>query len=86
MSSRALINSLPIPSVDADFFAADAREIYRHADEPIFLFLIVAGKVGDDLVASRLRSTVAAAWKQPRYFNFTNNKTKIAHTPTVTGN
>ncbi len=30
MSGRALINSLPISSVDTDFFATDASELYRH--------------------------------------------------------
>ncbi len=44
MSSLALINSLPIPPVEADFLAADARKLYRHADELIFLFLIVGGE------------------------------------------
>jgi hypothetical protein len=44
MSSLALIHSLPIPSGDVDFFAADASELYRHAKEPIFLFLIVCGE------------------------------------------
>jgi len=44
VGSLALFNSRPIPSVDADFFAADARELYRHANEPIFLFLIVGGE------------------------------------------
>jgi hypothetical protein len=44
MSSRALIHSLPILSGDVDIFAADARELYRHAEEPIFLFLIVSGE------------------------------------------
>jgi hypothetical protein len=27
-----------------------------------------------------------AGKSETRYFNFTNNKTKMAHTPTVTGN
>ena len=44
MSSRALINSLSLPSTYADFFAADARELYRHANEPIFLLLIIGGE------------------------------------------
>ena len=44
MRSRALINSLPIPTGDVDFFATDARELYGHAEEPIFLFLIVSGE------------------------------------------
>ena len=44
MGSVALINSLPIPSVEADFLAADACELYRHAKEPILLFLIVGGE------------------------------------------
>jgi hypothetical protein len=44
MSRRALINSLPIFSVDADFFAADASEFYRHAKEPIFLLPIIGGE------------------------------------------
>jgi hypothetical protein len=41
MSSLALMNSLPVRSDDADFFAADARKFYRHADQPIFLLLLV---------------------------------------------
>lgn len=44
MSSLALIHSLPIPSRDVDFFAADASELYRHAKEAIFLLLIVSGE------------------------------------------
>ena len=44
MSSRALISSLSIPSVYADFFAADASELYRHANEPTFLLLIIGGE------------------------------------------
>jgi hypothetical protein len=44
MSSRASINSLSIPSVYADFFAADASELYRHANEPTFLLLIIDGE------------------------------------------
>ena len=44
MSSLALIHSLPIPSGDVDIFAADASELYRHAKEPKFLFLIVSGE------------------------------------------
>ena len=40
----ALIHSLPIPSVHTDFSTADARELYRHANKPIFLFLIVGGE------------------------------------------
>jgi hypothetical protein len=42
--SAALIHSLPIPSVDVKFFPADARELYCHAEEPIFLFLIFGGE------------------------------------------
>jgi hypothetical protein len=44
MGSLALINGLPIPPMDADFLATDASELYRHANEPIFLFLIVGGE------------------------------------------
>ncbi len=44
MGSLVLIHGLPIPSVDADFLAADARELYRHPNEPIFLLLIVGGE------------------------------------------
>jgi len=40
MSRLALMNSLPVRSDDADFFAADARKFYRHADQPIFLLLL----------------------------------------------
>ena len=44
MSSLALINSLPVRPDDSDFLAEDARELYRHADQPIFLLLIVGGE------------------------------------------
>jgi hypothetical protein len=37
-----LINSLPVRSNDADFFAADASKLYRQSNETIFLFLIIA--------------------------------------------
>jgi len=30
--------------MEADFFATDACELYRHPDEPIFFFLIVGGE------------------------------------------
>jgi len=33
-----------VRSDDADFFAADARKFYRHADQPIFLLLLVSGE------------------------------------------
>jgi hypothetical protein len=39
-----LINSLPVRSDELDFFAADARELYRHAKESIFLFLVIGGE------------------------------------------
>jgi hypothetical protein len=39
-----LINSLSIPSVYADFFAAVPSEPYRHANEPTFLLLIIGGE------------------------------------------
>jgi len=38
------INSLPIRSDDADFFAADASELYRQSNEAILLFLIIGGE------------------------------------------
>ena len=37
MRGLCLINSLPVRSDDLDFFAADARELYRHAKESILL-------------------------------------------------
>jgi hypothetical protein len=39
-----LINSLPVRSDDADFFAADASKLYRQSDEAILLFLIIGGE------------------------------------------
>jgi hypothetical protein len=39
-----LINSLPVRSDDADFFAADASKLYRQSNEAIFLFLIIGGE------------------------------------------
>ena len=44
MRGLCLINSPPVRSDDLDFFAADARELYRHAKEPILLFLIIGGE------------------------------------------
>jgi len=44
MDGPTFINSPPVGSDDLDFFAADARELYRHAKEPIFLFLIIGGE------------------------------------------
>jgi hypothetical protein len=39
-----LINSPPVRSNNLDFFAADARKFYRHAKEPILLFLVIGGE------------------------------------------
>jgi hypothetical protein len=44
MSSLALMKSLPVRCDHVDFFAADASKLYRHANEPIFPFLIVGGE------------------------------------------
>jgi hypothetical protein len=44
VSGFALINSLPVRSNDADFFAADASKLYRQSNEAIFLFLIIGSK------------------------------------------
>ena len=44
MRGLRLINSPPVRSDDLDFFAADAREFYRHAQEPIFVFLVIGGE------------------------------------------
>jgi hypothetical protein len=44
MRGRCLINSLPVRSDDLDFFAADARELYRHAKEHVLLFLVIGGE------------------------------------------
>jgi len=44
MRGFCLINSPPVRSDDLDFFAADARELYRHAKEPILLFLVIGGE------------------------------------------
>jgi hypothetical protein len=40
----ALIDSVPVRSDDLNFFAADTCELYRHAEEPIFLFLIIGSE------------------------------------------
>jgi hypothetical protein len=55
-----------VRSDDSDFFAADARELYRHADEPIFLFLIVGGEgvlVHDDNRGVRCAACPRKVWK-----------------------
>jgi hypothetical protein len=44
MRDLCLIHSPPVRSDDLDFFAAEARELYRHAQEPIFVFLVVGGE------------------------------------------
>jgi hypothetical protein len=44
MHGRSLINSLPVRSDDLDFFATDARELYRHAKEHVLLFLVIGGE------------------------------------------
>ncbi|MGC1223368.1 MAG: hypothetical protein WA872_16450 [Candidatus Sulfotelmatobacter sp.] len=44
VSGIALINSLPVRSNDADFFAADASKLYRQSNEAIFLFLIIGSE------------------------------------------
>ena len=44
VSGFALINSLPVRSNDADFFAADASKLYRQSNEAILLFLIIGGE------------------------------------------
>jgi hypothetical protein len=52
-----LINSLPIPPMEADFLATDARKLYRRAREPIFLLMIIGGE--DILVHDHNRGAVA---------------------------
>jgi hypothetical protein len=44
VSGLALINSLPVRSDDADFFAADASKLYRQSNEAILFFLIIGGE------------------------------------------
>ena len=44
MHSRLLIDSFTIRAVDADFFATETGELYRHAYQSIFLFLIVGSE------------------------------------------
>ena len=44
MSGTALINCASVRSYDLDFFAADASELYGHAEQSIFFFLIIGGK------------------------------------------
>jgi len=42
--SPGLIETLPVSSDNVNFFAADSSELYRHAEEPIFLFLIIGSE------------------------------------------
>lgn len=44
MCGDLLIDSLTIRAVDADFLATETGELYRHADQSIFLFLIVGSE------------------------------------------
>jgi hypothetical protein len=44
MGGLTLINSLPVRSDNADFFAADSSKLYRQSNEAIFLFLIVGSE------------------------------------------
>lgn len=39
-----LIDSLTIRAVDGDVLATDSGKLYGHADEPIFVFLIVGSE------------------------------------------
>jgi hypothetical protein len=44
MHSRLLIDSLTIRAVDGDVLATKAGKFYRHANESVFLFLIVSSE------------------------------------------
>ena len=44
MHSRLLIDGFTIVAVDADFLATKAGKFYRHANESVFLFLIVSSE------------------------------------------
>ena len=71
VSGIALINSLPVRSNDADFFAADASKLYRQSNEAIFLFLIIGSEgilVHDDKRVSCARHALA---KSGRIFSTT---------------
>jgi len=60
VSGTALIHSPPVRSDDLDFFAADASELYGHAEQPIFLFLIIGCEgvlVHDDKPGHRVHGT-----------------------------
>jgi hypothetical protein len=59
VSGWASLDSLPVRSNDADFFAADTSKLYRHAHEPIFVFLIIGGE--SVLVHDDNRRLLAAA-------------------------
>jgi len=66
MHSRLLIDSLTIVAVDADFLATKARELYCHANESIFLFLIVGSErilVHDYNLGFRRAASFGKVWQ-----------------------
>jgi hypothetical protein len=68
VSGFALINSLPVRSNDADFFATDASKLYRQSNEAILLFLIIGGKrilVHDDNGGVVSAARLGKVWEDP---------------------
>src|SRR4029077_5331183 len=61
-----LINGSPVSSGDLDLFAADASELYRHAEELVFLVLIVGGEsilMHDDHRGTRCAARPRKLWQ-----------------------
>jgi hypothetical protein len=73
LRSRLLIDSLTIRAVDGDFLATEAGEFYCHANESVFLFLIVGSErilVHDYNLGLRRAASFGKIWQH--LFNSTD--------------
>jgi hypothetical protein len=75
----ALINSLPVRSDDADFFAADASKLYSQSNEAIFLFLIIGSE--GILVHDDNRSVMCAARPRKVWESLFDNSDEVGFLP-----
>ncbi|MGD0990567.1 MAG: hypothetical protein ABR874_22400 [Candidatus Sulfotelmatobacter sp.] len=74
-----MINSLPVRSDDADFFAADASKLYRQSNEAIFLFLIIGSE--RILVHDDNRSVMCAARPRKVWEDLFDNSNEVGFLP-----
>ena len=79
MRGLTLINSLPVRSDDANFFAADASKLYRQSNEAILLFLIIGGE--GILVHDDNRSVMCAARPRKLWENLFDYSDEVGFLP-----